>query len=167
MNFANRNTTRSLLSCFCLAALLNCAGGFSSIVNAQQTKPQDDDVLRINAELVQTAITVLDKHGRFVDGLDRGQFELTVDGKPRPISFFERVTAGSAREEQLATRNQPGAASTKAPAIPPSVRGRTIVFFLDDLHLSADSMIRTKKMLQHFLESEMNSRDAVAITSAS
>ena len=54
----------------------------------QPQKPADDDVLRVNTDLVQTAVTVLDKQGRFVDGLSRDQFELTVDGKPRPISFF-------------------------------------------------------------------------------
>jgi len=141
--------------------------GLSPLVNAQQpqSKTQDDDVLRINADLVQTAFTVIDKNGRFVDGLDREQFELTVDGKPRPISFFERVTAGSLRETQLTARNEPGMEPTKA--IPPTVRGRSIVFFIDDLHLSADSMNRTKQMLRRFLDAEMSSKDSVAIASAS
>lgn len=167
MNFANRPSTRFLISCFCLTALINGMAGLSPLVNAQQpqSKTQDDDVLRINADLVQTAITVVDKNGRFVDGLDRGQFELTVDGKPRPISFFERVTAGSPRETQLTARNEPGPEPTKA--IPPTVRGRSIVFFIDDLHLSADSMNRTKQMLRRFLDAEMSSKDSVAIASAS
>jgi VWFA-related protein len=169
MNFANRTTTLVLISCFCLTALLTGMGGLAPVANAQQPQPkaQDDDVLRINTDLVQTAITVIDKNGRFVDGLDRSQFELTVDGKPRPLSFFERITAGSARDEQLATRAEPDAAPTKAPAIPPSVRGRSIVFFIDDLHLSPDSMNRTKQMLRHFLDNEMSSRDSVAVASAS
>ena len=53
-------------------------------VNAQEpAQPrQQQDVIRTNTELVQTAITVLDKSGKFVDGLQREQFELTVDGKP-------------------------------------------------------------------------------------
>ncbi len=167
MNFANRPSTRFLISCFCLTALFNGMGGLSPVVNAQQpqSKTQNDDVLRINADLVQTAFTVIDKNGRFVDGLDRGQFELTVDGKPRPISFFERVTAGSTRETQLAARNEPGTEPTKT--VPPTVRGRSIVFFIDDLHLSADSMNRTKQMLRRFLDTEMSSKDSVAITSAS
>lgn len=167
MNFANRPSTRFLISCFCLTALINGMAGLSPLVNAQQpqSKTQDDDVLRINADLVQTAMTVIDKNGRFVDGLDRGQFELTVDGKPRPISFFERVTAGSPRETQLTARNEPGPEPTKA--IAPTVRGRSIVFFIDDLHLSADSMIRTKQMVRRFLDAEMSSKDSVAIASAS
>jgi len=43
---------------------------------------QDDDVIRINTDLVQTDIVVLDRQGRFVDGLKREQFELRVDDKP-------------------------------------------------------------------------------------
>lgn len=169
MNFAVRTTTRFLIWSFCVAALLNAMAGLPSVVHAQQPPPktQNDDVLRVNAELVQTAITVVDKNGKFVDGLDRGQFELTVDGKPRPISFFERVTAGSARETQLATGNEPGGPPAKQPAIPASTRGRTIVFFIDDLHLSPDSMNRTKLMLRRFLDSDMSSKDSVAIVSAS
>jgi VWFA-related protein len=168
MNFANRTITRFLISCFCLAALLNAMPGLPA-VNAQEPPPktQDEDVLRVSTNLVQTAITVVDKNGKFVEGLDRGQFELTVDGKPRPISFFERITAGSPREEQLATRREPGAGPEKTPAIPPTTRGRTIVFFVDDLHLSLDSMNRTKQMLRRFLDTEMSSKDSVAIVSAS
>src|SRR5882724_6936817 len=169
MNFANRPSTRFLISCFCLTALINGMAGLSPLVNAQQpqSKTQDDDVLRINADLVQTAMTVVDKNGHFVDGLDRGQFELTVDGKPRPISFFEQVTAGTEREAQLTMRNNNDAPSPAPSTNRATVRGRTVVFFIDDLHLSADSLNRTREVLRHFLDHEMNSRDSVAIASAS
>src|SRR6266404_2925855 len=132
MNSTNPPVMRQALLFVCLTALINFMPASS---NAQQQRPDQssDEVLRINTDLVQTAFTVIDKSGRFVDGLDRAQFELTVDGKPRPISFFEHITAGSAREAQLATRSEPGAAPVKGPATPPAVRGRTIVFFIDDL----------------------------------
>ncbi|HJP90573.1 MAG TPA: VWA domain-containing protein [Pyrinomonadaceae bacterium] len=133
-----------------------------SIVNAQQQQTQGE-VVRINTELVQTAITVVDKKGGFVEGLQRDQFELVVDGKPRPIAFFERVTAGSRRERELATLGTPNEA-TKPFA--PMVLGRTIVFFIDDLHLSPESMNRTRMMLRNFLDREMSSKDNVAIVSA-
>ena len=162
MKFLNRIAFRASLLMFCVASLLNTPAAI-----AQQPQKQADDVVRVNTELVQTGITVTDKNGRFVDGLNREQFQLVVDGQPRPIAFFERVTAGSAREEQLATRAELGLTPTKPPAIPASVRGRSIVFFIDDLHLSPDSMNRTRQMLRHFLEGEMNSKDSVAITSSS
>ena len=129
---------------------------------------QEPEVIRTNTELVQTAITVLDKKGNFVEGLKREQFVLLVDGKPRPVTFFERIAAGSAREQELATLADPTNNATATPTVAPSrVPGRTIVFFVDDLHLSPDSLNRTKKMLQHFLDREMSSKDNVAIVSAS
>jgi VWFA-related protein len=155
------------LSFLCLTLFLN-GGSFAPVANAQQpTKPQTDDVLRVNTDLVQTAVTVVDKNGRFVDGLERAQFTLVVDGQPRPISFLERVTAGSSREEQLTTRNGADASSPKPAAGDATVRGRTVVFFLDDLHLSPDSLSRTREMLRHFLDHEMSAKDSIAIASAS
>ena len=144
---------------FCLILLLVA---LCSVANAQQT-----DVVRVNTELVQTAVTVLDKKGNFVEGLQRDQFELIVDGKPRPVAFFERVASGSARERELAALGNPNDPATAKPAAAPRVLGRTIVFFVDDLHLSPDSMNRTRMMLQHFLDREMSSKDNVAILTAS
>src|SRR5919206_863644 len=133
------------------------------LANAQET-----DVVRTNVELVQTAVTVLDKKGNFVDGLQRDQFELTVDGKVRPVAFFERIASGSPRERELAaTLGNPEAPTTTPIAPVARVPGRTILFFIDDLHLSPDSMNRTRMMLQRFLEREMTSKDNVAITTAS
>ena len=111
------------------------------VVQGQQT-----EVIRTNTELVQTAITVLDKKGHFVDGLQRDQFQLIVDGKPRPVAFFERVASGSPRELEIAALND---ANPKAPTTTaaPRIPGRTIVFFIDDLHLAPDSMNRTRMML--------------------
>ncbi len=132
---------------------------------------QTDDVLRINTELVQTDVMVFDKQGRFVDNLQREQFELRVDGKPQPISFFDRVTAGSASEEsQLAAArgqarpvepgNNPASAQSSVGLFD---RGRTIVFFIDDIHLAFDSLKRTQKVLLHFINDEMGQNDRVAI----
>ncbi len=42
-----------------------------SVANAQQQEPE---VIRTKTELVQTAITVLDKKGNFVEGLQREHF---------------------------------------------------------------------------------------------
>src|SRR6266436_9708131 len=103
MKLTDQPKMRFALFVLGLAALFNLNHG--PAIAQQPAKPQTDDTVRVNTELVQTAITVVDKNGHFVDGLDRGQFDLTVDGKPRPISFFERVTAGTEREAQLTTRN--------------------------------------------------------------
>jgi VWFA-related protein len=143
-------------------------------VNAQQqrTPEQTDDVVRINTELVQTDVMVFDKQGRFVEGLRPEQFELQVNGQPRAVSFFERVTAGSRNEAaQLAAARGGQSASAPMPNPPANTeapeRGRLIFFFLDDLHLSGASMIRAREALQRFVDNNMNAGDQIAIVSTS
>src|SRR5688572_1722777 len=101
------------------------------LVAQQDRQPKTDDVLRISTELVQTGVSVFDKQGRFVEGLAKEDFELQVDRRPVPISFFESIVAGSARDRstRLATNNDP---LTEDRTAAPSVRRRTIVFFIDD-----------------------------------
>jgi VWFA-related protein len=147
--------------CLCLLAL--------TIRGQQNPKQQDDpdDVVRISTELVQTDVTVLDKEGRFVDGLKPEQFELSVDGKPQTISFFERVVSGTASEEaQLAAARGSRSSPGNNEGVVPLDRGRTVIFFVDDMHMAADSLIRTRRMLSQFIDREMKQNDQVGITSA-
>src|ERR1051325_1218585 len=95
-------TKSRTLSLACALCLFLCA-----LAHAQQQRrpepAQEDDVVRITTELVQTDVAVFDKRGRFVEDLRPEQFELQVDGRAQPVIFFERVKAGSRSEEsQLA-----------------------------------------------------------------
>jgi VWFA-related protein len=150
-----------------LMLLLATAGG----QERRRPAEQGEEVVRVSSELVQTDVTVLDKRGRFVDGLTPEQFELRVDGRAVPLSFFEHVTAGSASEAtQLAAA---GARPTAQPAqgrkpLPPSpARGRVIFFFVDDVHLAPDSLARTRKSLTRFVDEQMTEGDLVAVVSTS
>ncbi len=159
--------------------LLLCSFSLLSVSRAQEATPpgqtsvQDDDVVRINVSLVQTDFMVFDREGRFVDNLQGQQFELRLDGRPQTISSFERVTSGSSREEaQLASMRDGKAVRADAPTganadkiATDTSRGRLVFFFIDDLHLSADSVARTRKLLQRFIDSEMGENDQVAIVS--
>jgi VWFA-related protein len=143
---------------------------FSQAALGQQDAGQSqstDDVLRIDTELVQTGVTVFDKQGRFVDGLKKEDFELRVDGRPVSLSFFENIVAGSQRDRlaRAAGKNEPVAVKDSQSG--PSFRQRTIAFFLDDRHLSLDSVGRTRKLLLDFINKEMGQNDLVAIASAS
>ena len=140
-----------------------CAAAISA--TAQQPQNQDPDVVRVTTALVQTDVMVFDKQGKFIDDLKREQFVLKVDGKPREISFFEMVKAGSPNEEAQLAAARGTASSAGTPA--PLDRGRSVFFFLDDLHLSEESMHHTRKMLAQFVEREMGQNDQVALISAS
>ncbi|PYS79954.1 MAG: hypothetical protein DMF66_00955, partial [Acidobacteria bacterium] len=127
----------------------------------------DEEVVRISSDLVQTDVMVFDRAGKFVDGLKPEQFELRVDGRARQVAFFERVEAGAVNEDaQLAA-----ARGTKSGAGPgaalPLDRGRTVIFFVDDLHLSAGNSARINKTLLRFINEEIGQNDEAAVTSAS
>lgn len=140
--------------------------------------PVQDEVIRVSTELVQTDVTVLDKSGRFVEGLQREQFELLVDGRAERISFFETVTAGTSNEAMLIAAAGSKAQSSsetdkptiaKSPAVPnPAIdRGRTTFFFVDDLHLAPGSISRTRELLLKFVDQGMGANDRAVIATAS
>jgi len=149
---------------FLLAACWACAS--PALAQEQAPSRQGPDVVRVNTSLVQTDVMVFDKQGGFVDGLKREQFVLKVDGKPRDISFFERIVAGSRNEEAQLAAARGNSAGGNTGAVPLD-RGRTVFFFVDDLHLSPSSIKQTRLLLQRFIDREMGQNDEAAIASTS
>src|SRR5258705_3351339 len=145
-----------------------------------QTKPnpqtENQDVVRFDTSLVQTDVMVFDKKGSFVDGLKPEQFQLKINNKPQEISFFERVTSSSPTTKREGTKGEP---RDSFPGVPPSnpppsvvpttplIQGRAVIFFVDDLHMAPDSLVRTRKALLDFIDHGIGDQDQVAITSPS
>lgn len=134
---------------------------------APQNPPQAGTI-RVNVGLVQTDVMVFDKQGRFVPDLKKDQFELRIDGKVQPIEFFDMVSAGSAHDEEIWAKTEKKAA---APLEPPQTRsvnpGRTVLFFVDDWHLSADSVMRCRSALSNLIKTSIGANDKAAIFAAS
>jgi VWFA-related protein len=131
---------------------------------AQTTPKSPDDVVRVYTELVQTDVMVFDKQGRFVDGLTKENFELRIDGKPRTIQAFEKITAGSDEEAQLAAARGATTVNLKRPV--PLDRGRIVFFFLDDFHMDLPGLRAAKKVITTFVDKQMGQNDQAAIASA-
>jgi VWFA-related protein len=134
---------------------------------AGQPNPQTTATVRVSVGLVQTDVMVFDRQGRFVPDLKLEQFDLRVDGKRQPIAFCEQVSSGSGRDETLWTSNPP-AAETPAPAVAGSSDvGRTVLLFLDDWHLSADSLMRSRAALLNLIDNAVGVSDRAGIFAAS
>lgn len=154
----------SLLLLFCLDAQPFYA---QSQTPAATQKTTADGTIRVGVGLVQTNVTVFDRQGRFVDDLKAEQFQLLVDGKPQSIDFFELVTEGGPTEERASAKVTP---SISIPSRKTSIRpdaGRTLLFFLDDLHLSAESMMRSRAALLSLINQNMGVNDRAAIFTSS
>jgi VWFA-related protein len=140
----------------------------SQQVKTQTPQREQDDVVRVKTELVQTDVTVVDKRGRFVDGLNADDFELRVDSKLQSLSFFEEVTAGSADEEkQLLAARKGDATKSEKTSASATDRGRVIFFFVDDVHLTSEGLNRARTVITHFVENKMTPKDRVAVVSTS
>ncbi|HEV2707356.1 MAG TPA: VWA domain-containing protein [Pyrinomonadaceae bacterium] len=153
--------------CCCLTVVALAQGQQPTPENVPPA--QEDEVIQITSELIQTGVMVFDKQGRFVDKLKVEDFELRVDGKPVPVSFFERITAETVAAATAETRRTGAAPTADAPTRAPSAlwRGRTIIFFVDDFHLSFEGHKRTRDLINNFVEREMETDDLAAIVSTS
>ncbi len=165
-------TSRSPLKIFVLTIILITLSGSALAQKPEPTKPVEpaDDIIRVNTDLVQTDVTVVDKKGRAITGLKPEQFELRVDSKPQALNFFEEVIAGSLEEEKqlkAAREGKPAIGSAPQTANGDSNRGQLIFFFVDDVHLAGESWSRARSLLLNFLDHKMKPNDRVAIVSAS
>ena len=156
----------SSIKLFLLATCLFLPTAVFSQTKPEPAKPEPgeaQDVIKFDTSLVQTDVMVFDKNGRFVDGLKPEQFQLKIDKAQREISFFERITSGGLsghREGMKSDANQVDPAKADA-------QRRTVIFFVDDLHLAPDSLERARKSLLEFINNRIGENDLVAITSPS
>ena len=136
--------------------LATCFFLFPALVFGQ-TKPEQkpepprtepEDVIKFDTSLVQSDVTVFDKNGRFVHGLKPEQFQLKINNTQREISFFEAIRSGSSDQPSETLPGQPNAVSAAKAA----AQRRAVIFFVDDLHLAPDSLVRTRKALLEFIE---------------
>jgi Ca-activated chloride channel family protein len=67
------------------AALLAASLGLAPAAAGRQ---DDDEVVRVDAELVVLNVTVTDRQGRYVHELARADFQVFEDGREQPLSFF-------------------------------------------------------------------------------
>jgi VWFA-related protein len=127
---------------------------------------EDEDVVRISANLVQVDAVITDQKGKQVTDLQREDFEIYEDGRPQKITNFSYVS-----NEPAAL--QPSVASAvprdkNAPPVPsarlrPEQVRRTIALVVDDLGLSFESGHFVRSALKKFVDEQMQPTDLVAI----
>jgi VWFA-related protein len=129
----------------------------------QEPSAADQDVIRINTNLVQVD-AVVTKGGKQVTDLNAEDFEVFEDGKPQAItnfSYVSNVPAGSASVVSAPAKK------TEGPVMPAKLQPhdvhRTIAFVVDDLGLSFQSIDQAKRQLRKFVNEQMAPNDLVAV----
>src|SRR5215510_2128086 len=121
---------------------------------AGQNPPGQDQPIRIKTELINLRAVVTDKRGQSITDLKKEDFELMENGKPQEVSFFSIVKIpgrGEVRQPENTTSNvTPDVpARTTRPA---ETIGRTVLLYVDTLHLSPQSLLSVKQSLRKFID---------------
>ena len=161
-----------------MRARLSYALAFAALAAwPQQPQPSNNEYrIRISANLVQVDATVTDSHGKPVSGLTADDFQILLDSKPQKIAFCNFVEAGEgapappapAPRQPAVARKLEGALPSM-PAVPlkrEEVR-RTVVLFVDDLSMAAESVPAVRRGLHKFIDQQLRPGDLVAIVRAS
>ena len=165
---------RSRGSRFAALLLAACAAWLAAVTAAPQVRPGQSPrdprqapqpTFRVQVELVQVDVIATDPQGRFVDDLQKADFEVLEDGKPQEVATFERVNIPIAAEAERATT---------LGLVAPDVRsnsgdtGRVYLFVLDDMHTRMDKSSYARVAAQKFIGRYLQPGDlaAVVFTSA-
>ena len=133
--------------------------------NAKQPpqQPQEEDIIRISTQLVQTNVVVVDKNEQVVPDLKMEDFELYDNGRKQDLKFMEFVSVDTGRRTE-------GTAPRTTPRIEPESSGlaakdlkRVIAFVIDDLTIPNADVATVRDLLLDFVNNKMQDGDLVAI----
>jgi VWFA-related protein len=132
-----------------------------------QTKPGGQDLpIRLKTDLIELCAVVTDRQGKVVSVLKKEDFEVLENGREQQLAFFslERLaTEGTAPAIQTTPTRIERDLNRPAPSSPLK---RTIVLFVDTLHLSNENYLRSRQMLRKFIEEQIRDDDLVAVISS-
>ncbi len=147
-----------------MSARLCLSGALALLVIGAQ-----EPSFRISVNLVQIDATVTDSHGKPVRDLTQSDFEVFLDGKPQPITHFSHIQTDStaATDSAVSTAPKPESMSRAATRLKPEQVSRTVVIFVDDLSMSAQSVPFVRRGVLETIEKRIGQRDLTAIVRAS
>lgn len=162
-----RETTLSIKFLLSLAmVILLCATIAGQNQQSKQANNQDN-ILRIETELVQIDMVVTDKQGKLVRDLKRENFELLEDGKKQPITHFAVGTAAQPARWLTTERKRMPDGQTAGSTVSETSAGRYIILAVDDFHLATENLLTAKRTLIKFINEQMVAGDQIAVVTTS
>ena len=117
---------------------------------------------QIDVNVVNVEVYVTGKDGQPVTGLERGDFTLSEDGRPVPITNFEAVDPPAAVRSAA-----PGAAGGTAPEDSPAVEGAAdplhLAVFIDNTQVTVSHRSRVLRQLRDLLTRRLAPGDLVLL----
>lgn len=130
---------------------------------AQERTTPTEAIIKVDVNLIQIDVTVLDKEGKPFEGLTAKDFTVYRDGKKLDIErvlYVSRPVAGDLPQRHEADTLL-GATGRKQ-LLSREVR-RTIVIFVDDVSIRPANLLQSLEAIRHFIEKSIEPGDVVAI----
>ena len=120
----------------------------------------------VDVQVVNVDVSVTDRNGQPVTGLEKGDFKLYVDGKRVEITNFEAVdrTSSPAVAPAPALSAAPGEAPAVSAGIAPE-ESLHLVVYVDNVNIRMGNRARALEQLREFLTRELTPGDRVTIVS--
>ncbi len=162
-------------------ALLLCMALMAPVAPAQDSNTAQAPVpqsatgftFRVDSDLVLVSVTVRDKSGSLVRGLQKSDFTVLEDGRAQRVQTFdvEDVASFVPAAENTPAPAQAELQGSKPAAVAPlkaltheNLRDRRmIVLFLDLSSLESDDSDRAVESARHYLEKQMQPADLVSV----
>ena len=145
----------------------NGAGAHGVVFQARD-KAARQQTFKVKTELVEVHAVVTDRKGRPIENLGRDDFELLVNRKLRTIDHFSFARIEDAAALPAVASAAPGGTepkSLRARLTEPPVR--TVLLYVDNLHLAFSSLVQTKQALQKFVDERLTEQDRIALVTSS
>lgn len=122
---------------------------------------------QVSVNAVEVPVVVRDPQGKSIDDLEKQEFVVLDDGKPRQLSGFQvERSAMTQNTAQSAATGQPAAEATNAPRMGASP-GRFTVLVFDDLHLTFDQVAYAQSAAAATLDYVLAASDLAAVVTTS
>jgi VWFA-related protein len=154
----------SLLFALGVAAI---AQNQTSTQNPAQKKADQDPTIKVTTSLVDVRAVVTDKQDRPIRGLKKEDFEILENKQTQEISFFSEVgtlVASDSPPPEPRANNAIVAEPRRGSASEAPVR--TVVLFVDNLHLSDARLLLARQTLKRFIAEKLSDDDLVAIVTS-
>lgn len=113
------------------------------------TPPAAAPVLRVGVDLIRIDATVTDERGKPLADVRPEDFRLKIDGRPVPVENAAFFGGNAAADGGITATGGVGPRGGTG-VVPGSDSDRSIVFLIDDLHLSPDGVAWTRDALEAF-----------------
>ena len=149
-----------------LAILAICLTGIPIRLTAQsQEKPatkksDDDEIVRVNSNLVNVDVTVKDKKGKVVRDLKAEDFTITENGVKQTIEFFDATLSGNTPPEASSTATPREPTSPSAPRVLPR---NVVALVLDGQTTESLNLKPVREGIIKYVSDRITDNDSVAL----